>query len=225
MGGGSPISLLPPLPLFHLYDHLHSLPWHWHGVRNEAGGSSRWGRKKGKGCLAAERDFLGLLVKAALPGLIWLTERDAPSTWAYSNPRVPSGTSIYLCLGHCAFLTDACWTEGWGRTSHPKLLVPQSCYWFNTHSASMVPTSALSARFLPPLGPWFYLHRGFPWFLAFWVLLTSSWCLGIAKAQFKDEKANSLCLSSFPLTPFGSVLFCVSDSVQMVLSRWKHLIL
>lgn len=141
----------------------------------KSGGSSRWGRKKGKGCLAAERNFFVLLVKAALSVLIWLTERVAPSTWPCSNPPVHSGTSVYLYLRHCAFLTDACWTEGWGRTSHSKLLVSCCCYWFNTHSVSMAPTSALGAHFLLPLGPWFYLHRGFPWFLAFWVLLTSSW--------------------------------------------------
>lgn len=154
----------------------------------KSGGSSRWGRKKEKGCLAAKRNFLDLLVKAALPVLIWLTERDAPSTWPYSNLCVPSGTSIYLCLRHCAFLTDACWTEGWWRTSHSKLLLPRSCHWFNTHSASMVPTSAVGAHFLPPLGPWFYLHRGFPWFLAFWVLLTSSWCLASPRLSSRKRK-------------------------------------
>lgn len=51
--------------------------------------------------------------------------------------------------------------------------------------------------------------------------LTSSWCLSISKARFKP----TLHVSSFPLTPFGNVLFCISDSAQMLPSLLENLIL
>lgn len=46
-------------------------------------------RKCKDGCLAANRGFLGFLVKAALPVLIWLTERDAPLFLTLSQCILP----------------------------------------------------------------------------------------------------------------------------------------
>lgn len=63
------------------------------------------------------------------------------------------------------------------------------------------PSSALGGHFLPTLGPEFYLHRSFLWFLVLGVLMMSSWYLGISKAHFKDEKASNCVCHPFLQLP------------------------